>query len=54
MTPIGQLRKRWGSPRFIQGAPPEIEIAGMGREVWLRIEDGSKGDNANYQLEGAD
>lgn len=49
---LKQLRARWGAkvPQF--GPPPEaIEVAGMSAEIWLRCDDGTRGDDTRYSLE---
>jgi hypothetical protein len=51
----GQLRKRWGVRTF-SGIPEEIRVDvdhDMGVEVWRRLDDHSKAEHTNFQLEGS-
>ncbi len=49
---LAQLRKRWGSQCPPFGPPPEsVEVLGMAGELWLRVDDGSKGETTTYALE---
>lgn len=50
-----QLRTRgWGSTNHHHTSPPkQIVIDGMSLEVWVRLDDGSRGETTNYELQGA-
>lgn len=49
---LKQLRVRWGSTAPKAGLPPlTVEVLGMGGEMWLKVDDGSKGEDTTYKLE---
>ncbi len=49
---LGKLRVRWGSKAPRAGLPPDaIEVTGMRGEMWLRCDDGTKGEDTTYRLE---
>lgn len=54
---LKQLRQRWGAsePTFSSGglrAGNTVVINGMTTEVWHSLDDGTKGEQQTYELEG--
>ena len=48
---LKQLRVRWGAHVPPGPAPLSVEVTGMSSEVWLRHDDGTKGEEQTYVLE---